>query len=69
MDDALNWFAAADTSKYEHKYVSIVDNHVVRADDDPEVAYLEAKKKCPDKEVVLWKVLPAEHVVFLVSKA
>jgi len=24
--------------------------------EDPEVAYVEAKKRYPDKEIVLWKV-------------
>lgn len=37
---------------------------VVCADEDPEVAYREAKKKYPDKEIVLWKVIPDEIYIF-----
>jgi len=56
MDETFQWFTTADLSKYEDNYISIVDKAVVCADEDPEVAYAEAKKKYPGKEVVLWKV-------------
>lgn len=56
MDATSEWFIKADLSKYEEKYISIVDKEVVFADEDPEIAYNEAKKKYPDKEIVLWKV-------------
>ena len=56
MDKTFKWFTRADLSKYEDKYVSIVEEQVVYADEDPEVAYAEAKKRYPDKEIVLWKV-------------
>lgn len=56
MDATLRWFATADLSEYEDKYVSIVDEQVVFADPDPEVAYAEAKKRYPEKEIVLWRV-------------
>lgn len=64
MDETFNWFTKADLSKYEDKYVSIVDKEVVSADEDPEVAYKTAKEKYPDKEIVLWKVLPGEIYIF-----
>ena len=64
MDETFNWFTKADLSKYEDKYISIVDKHVVCADDDPEIAYATAKKKYPDREIVLWKVLPGEIYIF-----
>lgn len=64
MDKTFQWFIKADLTKYEDKYISIVDEEVVFADEDPEVAYTEAKKICPDKEIVLWKVLPGEMFVF-----
>jgi hypothetical protein len=64
MDKTFKWFTTADLSKYEDKYVSIVEEQVVYADEDPEVAYAEAKKKYPDNEIVLWKVLPSEYYVF-----
>lgn len=64
MDETFNWFTKADLSQYEDKYISIVDKEVVCADEDPETAYSDAKKKYPDKEIVLWKVLPAETFIF-----
>ena len=64
MDETFNWFTKADLSKYEDKYISIVDKEVVCADDDPEVAYTIAKEKYPDKEVVLWKVPHGENFIF-----
>ena len=64
MDKTFNWFTKADLRRYEDKYVSIVDKEVVCADEDPEVAYTEAKKKYPDKEVVLWKVPHGETFIF-----
>jgi len=64
MDKTFKWFTTADLSKYEDKYVSIVEEQVVYADEDPEVAYVEAKKRYPDKEIVLWKVLRSGTFVF-----
>jgi len=64
MDETFKWFIKADLSKYEDKYVSIVDREVVFADEDPEVAYTSAKEKYPDKEVVLWKVPHGEAFIF-----
>lgn len=55
-DETFRWFTTVDLSKYEDKYVSMVNKEVVCASEDPEVAYIEAKKKYPDKEIVLWKV-------------
>jgi hypothetical protein len=64
MDETFNWFTKADLSKYEDKYVSIVDKKVVDANENPEVAYKNAKEKYPDKEVVLWKVPCGETFIF-----
>jgi len=64
MDETFNWFTKADLSKYEDKYVSIVDKEVVSADENPEVVYANAKRKYPDKEVVLWKVPHGETFIF-----
>ena len=64
MDQTFKWFTTADLSKYEDKYVSLVEKRVVYADEDPEVAYAEAKKKYPDKEIVLWKVPHSGIFVF-----
>jgi hypothetical protein len=64
MDKTFKWFTTADLSRYEDKYVSIVEEQVVYADEDPEVAYGEAKKRYPDKEIVLWKVPRSETCIF-----
>lgn len=56
MDETLRWFTTADLSMYEDKYIAIVGKKVVCANDDPEVVYTQAKKKFPNKEIVLWKV-------------
>ena len=56
VDETFRWFTTANLRKYEDKYISIVNKEVVCADEDPEVAYRDAKKKYPDKEIVLWKV-------------
>lgn len=64
MDKTFRWFTKADLSKYENKYVSIVDGKVVCADENPEVVYTKAKKRFPDKEVVLWKVPHGETFIF-----
>ncbi|GAI39947.1 unnamed protein product [marine sediment metagenome] len=50
MDETFNWFIKADLSKYEDKYISIVGKEVVCADDDPEVAYTNAKKNIQIKK-------------------
>jgi len=64
MDKTFKWFTTADLSKYEDKYISIVGEQVVYADEDPEVAYTEAKKRYPDKEIILWKVPRSETFIF-----
>ena len=64
MDETFNWFTKADLRKYEDKYISIVDKKVVSADKDPEIAYNHAKKKYPNKEVVLWKVPHGDTFIF-----
>ncbi|MBN1901426.1 succinyl-CoA synthetase subunit alpha [Candidatus Sumerlaeota bacterium] len=67
MDETFRWFTKADLSEYEDKYVSIVDKQVVCSHDDPGIAYADARKKHPDKEVVLWKVPHGETFIFFVN--
>lgn len=62
MDKTFNWFTKADLSKYRDKYISIVEDKVVWADEEPEVVYKKAKEKYPDKETVLWKVPHGENI-------
>ena len=64
MDETFKWFTMADLSDYEDKYIAIVDKEVIFADDDPGVAYTNAKKKYPDKEIVLWKVPQGDAFIF-----
>lgn len=64
MDKTFKWFITADLSEFEDKYVSIVEEQVVCADEDPEIAYKEAKKRYPDKEIVLWKVPRSDTFIF-----
>lgn len=64
VDKTFKWFTTADLSKYEDKYVSIVEEQVVCADEDPEVAYAEAKERYPGSEIVLWKVPRSETFIF-----
>jgi len=63
-DETFKWFTSADLSEYEGKYICIVGKKVVSADEDPEVAYLDAKKKYPKKEIVIWKVPAGENFIF-----
>ena len=65
MDETFRWFTTADLSRYEDKYVAIVNKDVVYANEDPEIVYQNAKKKYPNKEVVLWKVPHGETFIFL----
>ena len=64
MDETFRWFTKVDLSKYEDKYISIVDEKVICANEDPEIAYVNARQKYPDKEVVLWKVPRGEAFIF-----
>ena len=66
MDKSFKWFTKADLHKYEDKYVCIVDEGVVCVNEDPEVAYTTAKRKHPDKEVILWKVPHDDTFIFQV---
>jgi len=68
MDKTFDWFSKADLSKYEDKYISIVDKKVVCTDEDPEVACTKAKERYPDREVVLWKVPQGETFIFCVRR-
>ena len=63
-DKTLKWFTKADLTKYQDKYISIVDEKVICADEEPEIVYRKAKEKYPDKEVVLWKVPSGKNFIF-----
>lgn len=64
MDKTFEWFTKADLREYQDQYVSIVNEQVVCADEDPEVAYTVAKENHPGEKVILWKVLEGETFIF-----
>ena len=49
---------------YEDKYIAIVDDEVVFSGEDPEVVFFTAKRKFPEKEVILWKVPHGDSFIF-----
>lgn len=63
-DVNYEWFLKADLGKFRGLYIAIVDGRVVESGEDPEKIYFKAKEKCPNKEVVLWKV-PKEETLIL----
>ena len=64
MDENFAWFTKADLTKYEDKYICIVNKKVVSANADPEIAFRNAKRKHPDKEIAVWKVPQGETFIF-----
>ena len=69
MDKNVEWFSKADFTPYEGKYVAIAHERVVASGDDPGHVYEAAKKKYPDEEVLLWKVMPAGVFVFQANRS
>jgi len=65
VDRDVKWFAKADFSKYEHKYVAIVDQQIVSSGEDPEEVYNKAAEKYPGQEIILWKVTGTETLILI----
>ncbi len=59
----FEFFIKADLSKYEGKYVAIIDEKIVASGDNAKEVWLAAKKKYPDKTPTLAKVPKAEALV------
>ncbi len=63
-DKNYEFYINADLSEYAGKWIAIVDGKVVASGDRADVVYDEAKKKYPEKEVMLAKV-PTEDTLIL----
>lgn len=62
--DTMEWFTKTDFSKYGHgNYVAIVGTKVVCSGTDPDTVFTNAKKLCPDKEIILWKIPKKDMMV------
>ena len=64
MDETFRWLTTADLSRFEDSYVAIVNKEVICADEDPEIAYEEARRKHPGEKVVLWRVPRGDAFIF-----
>jgi len=64
MDENLEWFASADLTAYEGKYVAIAGRKVVAQGEDPGQVYETAKQEHPEEKVVLWKVPREGYCIF-----
>ena len=60
----FEFYVKADLSKYEGKYIAIVDDKVVASGDNAKVVIENAKKKFPDRNPMLAKV-PREEALIL----
>ncbi|MBI2652503.1 succinyl-CoA synthetase subunit alpha [Candidatus Woesearchaeota archaeon] len=60
----FEFYVKADLSKYEGKYVAIVEDKVVTFGDNAKEVWEEAKKKFPKKNPMLAKVPRAETFIF-----
>jgi hypothetical protein len=60
----LEWFAEADFSMYEGKYIATVGKKVVSFGDNPKLVRQEAKRKFPGVNPSMYKV-PTEDFVLL----
>ncbi len=66
-DDGLQWFATADLSGYEGKYVALAGKKVVADGEDPGEVFAAATRAHPDQKVVLWKVPREGFCVFVMG--
>ncbi len=62
-DKNYEFYINADLSEYAGKWIAIVDGKVVASGDRADTVYDEAKKKYPDKEVMLAKVPTADTLI------
>lgn len=60
----FEFYLKADLSKYEGKYVAIVDDKVVASGDNAKEVIEEAKKKFPDKMPMLAKIPKGDILIF-----
>jgi ABC-type hemin transport system ATPase subunit len=62
-DKNYEFYINADLSEYAGKWIAIVDGKVVASGDRADSVYDEAKRKYPDKEVMLAKVPTADTLI------
>ena len=62
-DKNYEFYINADLSEYAGKWIAIVDGKVVASGDRADTVYDEAKKRNPDKEVMLAKVPTADTLI------
>ena len=62
-DKNYEFYINADLSEYAGKWIAIVDGRVVASGDRADTVYDEAKKRYPDKEVMLAKVPTADTLI------
>ncbi len=58
-------FIAIDFSKYQGRYVALVDNHIISSGKDAKTVWAKAKKKNPTAVPTLVKVPKGETLVLL----
>jgi len=64
MSKQFEFYLKADLSKYEGKYVAIVDDRVVASGTNAKIVWEEAKRKYPDKNPAIAKI-PKEGTLVL----
>ena len=62
-DKNYEFYINADLSEYAGKWIAIVDGKVVASGDRADTVYDEAKRRYPDKEVMLAKVPTADTLI------
>ena len=62
-DKNYEFYINADLSEYAGKWIAIVDGKVVASGDRADMVYDEAKRKYPEKEVMLAKVPTADTLI------
>jgi hypothetical protein len=64
MSKEFKFFLKSDLSRYQGKYIAIVDNKVVACDDNAKKVWEKAKKKYPNRLSTIAK-LPREEALIL----
>ena len=62
-DKNYEFYINTDLSEYAGKWVAIVDGKVVASGDRADTVYDEAKRKYPEKEVMLAKVPTSDTLI------
>ena len=60
----FEFYLKADLSKYEGKYVAIIEDKVIASGDNAKKVLEEARRKIPDKTPTLAKIPTADTFIF-----